>query len=122
MITKKLNPLSQFADGITSSVTVHHEEPLTKKMSTITFNPLYGLDSEEYSDASIEQRELYIKSKCREAETVILTLSKMFEGEISNMEIPALNLSVACILKTNNALSPKECGHILSISRHLNIS
>ena len=121
MITKKLNPLSQVADGITSSTALPREEPLTK-MSTITYNPLYGIDSDEYSDASLKQREIYLKSKCREAETVILTLSKMFEGEISKMEIPDLNLSVACILKTVRPLSIKESGHILSISRHLNIS
>jgi hypothetical protein len=91
-------------------------------VSTITFNPFYGLDSEEYSNASVDERERYLKSKCREAELVILTLSKMFSGEILNMEIKELNISVACILQVNAPLSDKEKGHILSISRHLIIS
>lgn len=120
-MTKTVKSLSQFSDAVAASAGLGHEKTLTQ-MSTITYNPLYGLDSEEYSDSTIEQRELYIKSKCKEAEAVILTLSKMFEGDVSKMEIPGLNLSVACILKTRKGLSAKECGHILSISRHLHIT
>lgn len=91
-------------------------------MSAITYNPLYVVYSEEYSDASIEQRLKIIQSKCREGETIILTLSKMFPGDILNMEITELNLSVPCILRTYKDLNPKEQKHILSISTHLQIS
>ena len=91
-------------------------------MSAITYNPLYIVFSEEYSDASIEQRLKIIQSKCREGETIILTLSKMFQWDIMSMEITELNLSVHCILRTYKYLDPKEQNHILSISPHLQIT
>ncbi len=100
---------------------VNQEDP-SQEISTITYNPLYGIDAEEYSDASMEQREILIKSKCREAEVVIATLSKMFDGEILTMEIEGLDRSVACVLQTRKTLTPKEAGHILSLSRNLRIT
>jgi hypothetical protein len=91
-------------------------------MSVITYNPLYVVFSEEYSDASVEQRLKIIQSKCREGETIILTLSKMFPGDILSMEITELNLSAPCTLRTFKDLDPKEQKHILSISPHLQIT
>jgi len=104
-----------------NSLVEERQEKSLKVGSTITFNPLLGVASEDYTDSSIEQREVYLKSKCNEAEIIVLTLSKMFEGDILEMEIPELNLSVACILRTHKKLSSKECGHIMSISQHLEI-
>ena len=91
-------------------------------MSTITYNPLYAVFSEEYSDASYDQREKIIRSQCREGEVVIMTLNKMFAGNILEMEIPELHLSVPCILQTFNELTPDEKSYISSISPYLQIT
>lgn len=115
-----IKSVNQFAISLDALVASGHEEPI-QLMSTIVFNPLMGVSSEEYSDSSIEQRTLYLKNKCKEAEVVILTLSKMFPGEILNLDIPELNLMVPCILRTEKALSSKECGHVKAISPHLQI-
>jgi hypothetical protein len=120
MIMKKLKPVNEFIDHF-APVNIHQEET-SKEISTITYNPLQGINTEEYSDSNLEQRDIYIKSKCNEAEAVILTLSKMLGGEIHTMQIKGLNLSVACILKTNKNLTSTECSHILSISRNLKIT
>lgn len=100
---------------------MNQEDP-SHEISTITYNPLFGFDDEEYNRASVEQRDMLIKSKCVEAEVVIATLSKMFEGEILTMDIAGMDRSVACVLKTRKSLTPKESGHILSLSRNLNIT
>lgn len=111
---------TQFAISLDALVSSGVEEPV-KLMSAIIFNPFMIVNSEDYSDASIEQRVIYLKNKCKEAEAVITTLSKMFEGEIISMDIPELKLVVPCILKTSRKLSEKECGHIRAISPHLQI-
>lgn len=110
---------NQYLPDLKGVVTTEKKQPAV--MSTIIFNPIRNVDTEEYSDASIEQRAIYIKNKCNEARITILTLSKMFEGEIFELEIPELNLSVPCILKTNKKLTDKECSHIMSVSPHLEI-
>jgi hypothetical protein len=110
---------NQYVPDLKGLAATERKEPAV--MSTIIFNPIQNVDTEEYSDASIEQRAIYIKNKCNEARITILTLSKMFEGEISELEIPALNLSVPCILKIHKKLTPKECSHIMSVSPHLEI-
>jgi hypothetical protein len=91
-------------------------------ISTITYNPISAINSEEYAEASLRQKEIYLRSKCQEAEIIITALSKMFEGDILNMEIEGLDFSIACILKTNKPLSSKEISHILSLSKNLHIS
>ncbi|MBC7759414.1 MAG: hypothetical protein H7069_11185 [Phormidesmis sp. FL-bin-119] len=58
-------------------------EIITAAVSTIIYNPIYGINYEEFSDANEEERAIFLRSKCREAEIVIATLSQMFEGEIS---------------------------------------
>ncbi|MGB4400868.1 MAG: hypothetical protein WBJ10_15960 [Daejeonella sp.] len=93
----------------------------TAVVSTIIYNPIYGINYEEFGDANKEQRDIFLKSKCREAEIVIATLSQMFEGEISTMNIENSDFPVACILKTNKTLTENEINHILSISRNLQI-
>lgn len=117
---RKLKPDNQVLNHIAPLDS--NPEEHSSEISTIIYNPLHGLDTAEYSDSSIEQRELYIKSRCHEAETVILTLSKMFEGEILSMEINGFSHSIACILRTHKNLTSKECSHILSISRNLQIT
>lgn len=115
-----MKPVNKFEVDLNSLVSSGHTEPKLLT-TTVTYNPLIGVYSEEYSDSSMEQREIYLRNKCKEAEVVILTLSKMFEGEILELEIPEINLSVACILKTRKKLSSKEIGHIMSISPSLQI-
>ena len=115
-----MKPVEELATELDALVASGLEKPLGL-MSTITFNPFHGVHSEEYSDSSVEQRAIYLRNKCKEAEIVILTLSKMFEGEIVAIPVPELNLSVGCILRTHKRLTPKECGHIKAISRHLEI-
>ncbi|MHB1177484.1 MAG: hypothetical protein ACYCZO_04045 [Daejeonella sp.] len=94
----------------------------TAVVSTITYNPIYGINYEEFSDTNLEQKTIFLKSKCREAEIVIATLSQMFEGEILNMNIENFDFPVACILRTYKSLTTKEINHILSISRNLQIT
>ena len=94
----------------------------TAVVSTIIYNPIYGINYEEFGDTNKEQRDVFLKSKCREAEIVIATLSQMFEGEISTMNIENSDFPVACILKTHKTLTANEINHILSISRNLQIT
>ncbi|MEJ7779636.1 MAG: hypothetical protein WKF68_08595 [Daejeonella sp.] len=91
-------------------------------VSTITYNPIYGINYQEYSDTSSEQKTIFLKSKCREAEIVIATLKQMFDGDILNMNIESLDFPVACILRTHKSLTPKEINHILSISKNIQIT
>ncbi len=94
----------------------------TTLVSTITYNPIHGINYEEFSDTSKEQKTIFLKSKCREAEIAIATLSQMFEGEILTMNIENLDFPVACILRTYKSLTAKEISHILSISRNLKVT
>jgi hypothetical protein len=93
----------------------------TGKLQLVLYNPLHGLNTEEYKEASHKQKELYVKSACREAEKVIFTLHKMFPGDISNLIIQELNLSVRCILKIHRNLTSNEYHNIRSISRYIEI-
>ena len=90
--------------------------------SIITYNPISAINPEEYAEASNSQKEIYFRSKCQEAEIIIATLSKMFEGEILNMEIEGLDFKIACILKTRKPLSSVEINHILSLSKNIQIT
>lgn len=91
-------------------------------MSTIIYNPIYGINYEELSDANEEERAIFLRSKCREAEIVISTLSQMFEGDISSMNIENSEFPVACVLKPRKSLTTNEINHILSISKNIQIT
>jgi hypothetical protein len=93
--------------------------PTIKISETLVYNPLSAINTQDFTDANEHGKKAYIKSQCREAEIVIKTLSKMFPGEISNLDIVELDMSVACILKIRDALTATERDHILSVSRHL---
>lgn len=90
-------------------------------VSTIIYNPIYGINYDEFSDTNEQQRAIFLKSKCREAEIVIATLSQMFGGSISTMNIENSDIPVACVLKTDKSLSTNEISHILSISKNIQI-
>ena len=94
-------------------------EIITSAVSTIIYNPIYGINYEEFSDANEEERAIFLRSKCREAEIVIATLSQMFEGEISSMNIENSEFPVACVLKSRKILTASEINHILSISKNI---
>jgi hypothetical protein len=94
---------------------------LTGKLQFVLYNPLHGLNSEDYKEASNKQKQLYIKSACREAEKVISALHQMFPGDITNLIIHELNLSVRCILKIHRSLTSSEYRNIRSISRYIEI-
>ena len=97
-------------------------EIITAAVSTIIYNPIYGINYEEFSDANEEERAIFLRSKCREAEIVIATLSQMFEGEISSMNIENSEFPVACVLKSRKILTANEINHILSISKNIKIT
>ena len=96
-------------------------EITTEVVSTIIYNPIFGINYDEFSDTNDQERALFLKSKCREAEIVIATLSQMFEGKISTMNIEDSDFPVACVLKTSKALTTNEINHILSISKNIQI-
>lgn len=95
---------------------------ITTAVSTIIYNPIYGINYDEFSDTNDQERAIFLKSKCREAEIVIATLSQMFEGNISTMNIEHSEFPVACVLKTHRSLTPNEINHILSISKNIQIT
>lgn len=121
VLMRKLKTDDPYLNHFTAPMAADYEEPPIV-ISTITYNPISAINPEEYSDASVKQKEIYIRSKCQEAEIVIATLSKMFEGEILNMEIEGIDFSIACILKTRKPLTSKEVNHILSLSKNLQIT
>lgn len=120
-VIRKLKSDNSYLSHFNTPMDADYEETPTVT-STITYNPISAINPEEYSDASDRQKEIYIRSKCQEAEIIIATLSKMFEGEILNMEIDGLDFSIACILKTNKPLNSKEISHILSLSKNIQIT
>ena len=95
---------------------------ITTAVSTIIYNPIYGINYDEFSDTNDQERATFLKSKCREAEIVIATLSQMFAGEISTMNIENSEFPVACVLKTHKSLTANEINHILSISKNIQIA
>jgi len=118
---RKLKTDDSYLGHFNTPMDADYEETPTVT-STITYNPISAITTEEYAEASLRQKEIYLRSKCQEAESIIATLSKMIEGEILNMEIEGLDFSIACILKTNKPLSSKEISHILSLSKNLHIA
>jgi hypothetical protein len=115
---KIMNLVKRFTRSEVITPAIEQQIPV-KISDTVMYNPLFSIHSEEFSDANIEEREAYLKSHCREAETVIATLAKMFPGEISSLYIEELDLNVPCILKISRELTTQEHSHILSISRHI---
>jgi hypothetical protein len=121
MIMKKLKIDISYLNSFDTPLSGNFEANTTV-VSTIIYNPIYGINYEELSDASSEEKAIFLKSKCREAEIVIATLSRMFEGEISTMYIENSEFPVACVLKPYKSLSSKEINHILSISKNIQIT
>lgn len=121
LVMKKLKTDISFLNSFDTPMDSDYEIS-TPVVSTIIYNPIYGINYEEFGDTNEREREIFLRSKCREAEIVIATLSQMFEGEISTMNIENTNFPVACILKTRKSLTPNEINHILSISRNLQIT
>ena len=118
---RKLKTDDSYLGQFNTSKDADYEENPTVT-SIITYNPISAVNPEEYAEASHTQKEIYFKSKCREAEIIIATLSKMFEGEILNMEIEGLDFKIACILKTKEPLNSIEINHILSLSKNIQIT
>ena len=118
---KLIDFVKRFTKNSSMVIDTVAEEPAVQVLKVIKYNPLHSLDTEDYRNATNEQREAFVRSHCKEAETVILTLNKKFPGEISSMYIDELDLSVACILTTHTPLTLKERDHIQSVSRYIKV-
>ncbi len=120
MVMKKLKSDVSYSNAFNTPMEGDFEITTTV-VSTIIYNPIYGINYDEFSDTNEQERAIFLKSKCREAEIVIATLSQMFEGKISTMNIENSEFPVACVLKTDKSLSPNEINHILSISKNIQV-
>lgn len=120
MVMKKLKGDVSYLDAFNTPMEGDYELT-TAVVSTIIYDPIYGINYGEFSDASEQERAIFLKSKCREAEIVIATLSQMFKGEISTMNIENSEFPIACVLKTDKSLSTNEINHILSISKSIQV-